>query len=218
MKAIDFNPTEKPTKRKTKIYPFHIILIDTDPLIWRRFQVPSDITFRKLHEVIQNVMGWTSSHLYQFEKGKNRVEDPIEAEDIMPSPYETMSNETKLSEYLKDEEGAIIEYTYDFGDGWEHLIKLEKVLEKEKGKKYPNCLDGEMNCPPEDCGGALRYCELVKIIQNPDHEEHKEITNWLGANFDPTRFDVERVNKQLTKSSRLRLIQAKKSYPSSKRI
>jgi hypothetical protein len=44
-------------------------------------------------------------------------------------------------------------YLYDFGDGWEHKVELEKILPREAGVRYPICLGGERVCPPEDCGG-----------------------------------------------------------------
>ena len=48
--------------------------------------------------------------------------------------------------------GDRFEYEYDFGDGWKHEIKVEKVLEPEAGVKYPTCIAGERACPPEESG------------------------------------------------------------------
>ena len=91
-----------------------------------------------------------------------------------------------------------IQYEYDFGDCWEHIIELEKILPKEKNKKYPVCTDGERNCPHEDCGGVDGYYEYVKIIKNKNHPEYKEMMQWLGSGkFDLEYFNIKEKNKEL---------------------
>ncbi|NLF42957.1 MAG: plasmid pRiA4b ORF-3 family protein, partial [Bacteroidales bacterium] len=88
-------------------------------------------------------------------------------------------------------------YEYDFGDGWEHDIILEKILPVDNNIKYPVCLTGKMNCPPEDCGGAYGYANLREILKQPDHEEYNDSLEWLGREFDPTFFDKDEVNECL---------------------
>lgn len=44
--------------------------------------------------------------------------------------------------------------TYDFGDGWEHDITLERVLPVDAGTTNVICTSGKGACPPEDRGGA----------------------------------------------------------------
>src|ERR1035441_5443349 len=58
-------PTAKP---KPFIYQLKITLLEIDPPIWRRIQVPSTIPLCCLHDALQAVLGWTDSHLHQFEK------------------------------------------------------------------------------------------------------------------------------------------------------
>ncbi|MDZ7725918.1 MAG: plasmid pRiA4b ORF-3 family protein [candidate division KSB1 bacterium] len=82
-------------------------------------------------------------------------------------------------------------YEYDFGDGWEHDIVLEKILAFDEDTQYPVCLDGEMNCPPEDCGGAFGYSDMLDILKDPDHKEYESTIEWLGGEFDPKYFDKE---------------------------
>ena len=94
------------------------------------------------------------------------------------------------------EEKQSIKYEYDFGDGWEHKIILEKVL-KNQVQKYPICLDGKRNCPPEDCSGPFGYEDLLKIISDPKSEEYDEMIEWLGDEFDPEYFDLEYINELL---------------------
>ena len=63
-------------------------------------------------------------------------------------------------------------YEYDFGDGWEHTLVLEKVLDPDPDAKYPVCLAAERNCPPEDCGGAYGFMEMLDILNNPNHKKY----------------------------------------------
>ncbi|MHC4635987.1 MAG: plasmid pRiA4b ORF-3 family protein [Planctomycetota bacterium] len=83
---------------------------------------------------------------------------------------------------------------YDFGDDWRHEIEVEKVLEPEAGAGYPICLAGELACPVEDCGGPWGYQEMLEILKDPVHEEYEHYFEWLGGEFDPEEFDLEKVN------------------------
>jgi hypothetical protein len=88
-------------------------------------------------------------------------------------------------------------YEYDFGDGWEHGIQLEKIVGPEPGVHYPRCLAGRRACPPEDCGGVWGYAELLEILADPRHPEHAERLEWLGGPIDPEAFDPDEVNNLL---------------------
>jgi hypothetical protein len=93
--------------------------------------------------------------------------------------------------------GDRLVYEYDFGDGWEHDLLVEKVLEPEPGATYPVCLKGRRACPPEDVGGIWGYAEFLQILGDPDHPEYEERLEWIGGEFDPEEFDVEDVNAAL---------------------
>lgn len=89
------------------------------------------------------------------------------------------------------------QYEYDFGDGREHEIVVEKVLPATAGAVAPCCLTGARACPPEDCGGPPGYEELLMAIRDPSHERHDELLEWLGGRFDPEKFDLVEVNRHL---------------------
>jgi hypothetical protein len=102
----------------------------------------------------------------------------------------------KISDLLKKEKEKIV-YEYDFGDGWEHDVLLEKILPDNEKLTFPVCLEGKMACPPEDCGGIWGYSDMLEILKQPKHEEYDNIIEWLGEEFDPEHFDIEAVNKIL---------------------
>jgi len=164
-----------------KILQLKISLLDIKPEIWRRIEVEEKSSFHELHEIIQTVMGWDNAHLYSFEFNKNERISDEEAGNII------------ISEKLIKEKQKF-KYIYDFGDDWEHAIVVEKISVKQAGKNYPLCTDGEMNCPPEDCGGAWSFRELMKIVKNKNHPEYEERMEWLGDDYDPEYFNMKEVN------------------------
>ena len=101
-------------------------------------------------------------------------------------------------------------YTYDFGDSWEHRIVVEKRLPPEPGPAYPACLAGERHGPPEDCGGIPGFYHLLEAISDPEHEEHDELLEWLGGDFDAEVFSIDEVNRRLAPLQRRRNKAARK--------
>ncbi|MEA3377872.1 MAG: plasmid pRiA4b ORF-3 family protein [Chloroflexota bacterium] len=175
---------------RTSIYQIHVSLMGIEPPIWRRIQVPGDMTLADLHDVLQDVMSWWDYHLHQF-----IVEGTYYG---VPHPdYEVeMRDENKVRLDEVAHEGSQFIYEYDFGDGWEHLLKVEKVLEPEPGRRYPVCIDGQRAAPPEDVGGIWGYEEYVEVMVNPDDPEYEEYLEWRGE-FDPEAFDLDEVNEAL---------------------
>ena len=195
----------KPTANKSKklkakttaatVFQFKITLKNIKPPIWRRIQV-KDCTLDKLHEHIQTAMGWTNSHLHQFEIGGVRHGDPeLLCEGFEDETPPVNSLRTKVSKIVpKDGKRFRFEYEYDFGDGWEHEILFEGCLKAEKGTRYPLCIEGQRACPPEDVGGPFGYQEYLEALTDPKHERHKEFMEWSGS-FDPEAFNAEAGNE-----------------------
>jgi hypothetical protein len=182
-----------------RIYQFKITLKGITPNIWRRIQV-KECTLDKLHEHIQTAMGWTNSHLHQFEIDGVRYGDPeLLCEGFEDETPPVNSLRTKLSKIVpKDGKRFQFDYEYDFGDGWEHEILFEGCLRAEKSVRYPLCLEGERACPPEDVGGTYGYHEYLEAMANPRHERHKEFKEW-GGSFDPEKFDAQVTSKEMRK-------------------
>ena len=192
---MQFAATKSEDDMADAILQLKITLKHIRPPVWRRIQVSNQLTLDKLHRILQMVMGWTGSHLHQFASGGMMYSLPEFELEMCEN-----SKKVKLHEVLRNERAKLI-YEYDFGDGWEHEILVEKILPPEKGKGYPICLTGKRACPPEDCGGPWGYEELLKIIRNPDHDEYEERIEWLDEDFDPEAFDIDEVNLML-KSAR----------------
>ena len=160
-----------------------ITLDEVRPAVLRRIEVPFDIRLDRLHLAIQAAMGWTNTHLYE-----------IRARDVgwsTPDADADWSNDfldarkARLGDVLEDLGTKTLKYLYDFGDGWEHTIKIERLTDPEPGMVYPRLTEVSGRCPPEDCGGPWGYAELIKAIKDPKHERHDELTEWIGDDFDP---------------------------------
>lgn len=159
------------------------------PPIWRSFAVPTAITMHQFHEAIQTVMGWDNTHLYQFRLGDDVCQLPDE-----DSPARaTNSLKEVLNEWLLDGMTRL-KYLYDFGDGWEQ----ELVFGELKQDMSMACIDGGRACPPEDCGGALGYSDLIDALADPGHSRHRELKRWAGK-WKPKEFDLGKVNARLKK-------------------
>ena len=186
------------TKTNSKIFQFKIKLCDIKPIIWRRVQVLSTDTFNDLHNIIQNSMGWYDCHLHEFilvnpkTGDKNRLGNDYEDDEF----DETQDEEKKTLNQYFSMDNKKARYVYDFGDDWKHDIVLEKILEKDQNKKYPQCVAGERACPPEDCGGVWGYENLLKIIADPTHKDYEEMKEWCGA-FTPEAFDLSSIDLPL---------------------
>jgi hypothetical protein len=176
-----------------------VSLLGIEPEIWRSFKVPSDFTFHDLHQVIQVVMGWDNYHLFEFTSKGKRIGLDME-DDFLMSDRITPSDSITIQEVLPRKRSNV-GYTYDFGDSWEHSVVVEGIS-KDEVLLHPICLDGAMNCPPEDCNGVWGYVDLLEIIQNKNHPEHKEMLEWIGGKFDPSGFDIQLVKKQQAKFKR----------------
>jgi hypothetical protein len=98
------------------------------------------------------------------------------------------------------EPGAEILYVYDFGDYWQHDVRLEAVFPPESNIKYPRILDGARSCPPEGCGG---YADLLEILLDPTHEEFEHMREWAGPHFNAEVFSVNAPNERLQKNRSL---------------
>jgi hypothetical protein len=172
------------------------------PPIWRRIRIADDTTLSKLHQVIQLAMGWEDAHLHEFQIGDRRYGEP--SDEGWPGAARTYSeNNVKLAS-LVDQGIMQFRYLYDFGDGWEHQVVVEKVQPLDPDQQYPSLTGGKRACPPEDCGGVYGYLRLFEVLADPTDEEHAELTEWVGGSFDPEHFDLQSVNQTLAPMARRR--------------
>jgi len=166
-----------------------ITLDDVKPAVLRRVEVPFDIRLDRLHLTIQATMGWTNSHLYEIRAGGVGWSMPYPDADWAGDFLD--ARKARLADVLEDVGAKTLKYLYDFGDGWEHTIKIERLLDPEPGVLYPHLIDAKGHCPPEDVGGPWGYAEFLEAIADPTHERHRDLKEWYANDFNPHVVDID---------------------------
>lgn len=200
IKGVFPESSKSATKKDDKQVPsyiLHISITFSDPLIWRRIQVPGTFTLAQLHEVIQLSMGWSDSHVHQFLVGKISYEPTIKTNALRESKR---FDEHKYKLHTL-EEGMrfMFTYLYDAGEGWEHEIHVEEVVPPTRQLNHPILLSGEMACPPETVGDIHHYLQLVSALESPGSKNHNSLYELSGRpDFDPGYFDLEAAKKRVS--------------------
>ncbi len=149
-----------------------IVLVDTEPPIWRRVEVAAEMTLKDLHAVIQAAMGWENFHLYQFHVGRETIDGPGMSGGWGES-RSIGAGRVRLDD-LTERGVKRFTYVYDMGDSWEHRIQIEKALPADPAASYPQLLDGALCCPPEDIGGVPGFYEFLEAMSDPKHPDHED--------------------------------------------
>ncbi|WP_242097733.1 plasmid pRiA4b ORF-3 family protein [Sphingomonas sp. CROZ-RG-20F-R02-07] len=124
-------------------------LRDVKPTAWRRVVIPATIRLDRLHRVVQAAMGWEDAHLWSFH---------LHGVDYGP---ETGRNPSVPFAQFRLRPGERFTCVYDFGDWWEHEVRVEAATPADARGFVPRCVGGNGTCPPEDCGGPAGYAEQV---------------------------------------------------------
>jgi hypothetical protein len=172
------------------VYQLEVTLRHIRPPIWRRLRVPGKTTLGQLHDVLQIALGWTNSHLHQFLIGRETFGMPD-----LDGPPTTNEKGVRLDKVAGAKSTFV--YEYDFGDGWEHDVVVERVDTSGATDLVPVCMDGRRACPPEDCGGPHGYEHLLQALANPKHPDHAEMSEWIAPDWRAEAFDIDLVNQDL---------------------
>lgn len=181
------------------IIEIKVTLEYTAPAVTRTLQVPVNIRLDRLHLTLQSSMGWQNAHLYQFcigepyQWGAKRWVAP----NFVDSPEDLPADKTTLDQIVEKTGEVGLTYLYDFGDDWEHRIKLGKTFEAEPGQLYPRLTDIAGTCPPEDIGGPPGFGMFIEAMANPKHPQHRELKDWYGGPFDPNTPDIDELHLEV---------------------
>ena len=159
------------------VYRLHVWIRQISPMIWRRLLVRSDSTIADLHYTLQIAFGWSDAHLNLFrihgqdygvyhDGGTSFSTDP---EQVRLRDFNFRINERLL-------------YEYDFGDGWQHEVRVEACLALDDKRTYPCCIGGKRRAPPEGCGGAMAFTTRRDAVQSHVEDLLDDIQDDLDAN------------------------------------
>ena len=205
--ALEF-PAPRPTIElpeppdEPSVYRVRVDLDDAKPPIWRRLDVLGDVTLEVLHALLQEAMGWSDSHLHMFQPGpkKELYRGPkfLTDFDVEEGEKGIHERDVRVDQVLRAK-GDRLFYVYDFGDDWDHTIKVESVRPATEDDVPAMCVGGRNACPPEDVGGIHTYNDLAAALRGKPHhvDDLDEVLGWLPPGFDPDRFDVDETNMML---------------------
>jgi len=210
--SAPMSPAKQPAADSLhEIATVRIELVDSDPLIWREVEVPTSVTLKVLHDIIQAVMGWTQSHLWEFTIGKKRY-GPQELDGWGDTEPHKPAGKVRLREVLKPSR-TVIDYLYDFGDSWEHKLVVTKVRPGDPNILYPRYVQGARNGPPEDCGGLPGFYALLDALVDTKHPDHADAMEW-ASDYDPAFIDEQPITDALLRIARRRnAAKARKDKP-----
>ena len=178
----------------TNILQLRATIRGIEPPIWRTVQLRGDALLSDLHLALQGLFFWWNYHWHDFLIDGVRYSEP----DPEDADHDRMVEDERLVALncLLVRPGTRFEYHYDFGDNWWIDLELEQVLAPDAQAKYPRCIAGERNAPPEDVGGVSGFAEYARIMADRYHPEYRETRRWRGP-FKPEKFSVSAVNRNL---------------------
>ncbi|OQY32372.1 MAG: hypothetical protein B6241_11105 [Spirochaetaceae bacterium 4572_59] len=162
--------------------------------VWRKIRVSGQLTLGQFHLVLQKVMGWWDLYDHSFEQAGSFWGSSAQEDDgiVYQDEGECILNS------LLNEEDHMLHYHYDLSEGWHHIIRVDEVQDGcDTPSLGPVCQDGKGACPPEDCGGPEGFRMILASLKPDAPSDLKEDFSWLG-DFDPKKFDLDIVNKELS--------------------
>lgn len=175
-------------------YIFDLTLSTSTPRIWRKLSVPGRYTLADLHQMLQILFGWENRHLHEFKIGENRYTDPRSLD--FEEDGELHDHNVRLDVALEGQSG--FRYLYDFGDEWDVVGTISETLDIERN--LPECLDGALAGPPEDCGGIDRFERMRDALKNPRHPDYEEMEEWAPRGYDSDAFDKDALSSRLART------------------
>lgn len=183
--------------QKLKKSTLRIELENSEPLIWRELEVPSNLCLTSLAQAILLAFGWNEDHLHQFlESRKNHYATSMNELGGTLYPGTKDGSRYGVSHLLKKQGDSVL-FEYDYGDSWYHKVKLKSVADyADYETKAVRLIGGANACPPDDCGGIYRYRHLVELMQKkPQSSELSEFYDWMGCKWDPEFFPMDETVK-----------------------
>lgn len=196
------SPTYSPPPPQPIGLRLRVDLRDATPPVWRRLEISGDVMLDDFHHILQITMGWTNSHLHRFHQGRARDFAGFLTSWEIGEGEEGIDEATVRLDQVLSAPGDTLYYDYDFGDGWDHVVVVESILDELP--EAPFCVKGRGACPPEDCGGIPGYTDLAEWARggfdpaaNPGPLESWEMRRWLPPEWHPDSFSADEVNESL---------------------
>lgn len=161
-----------------KIFQFRLVVLGSEPAIWRRIQVASDSTLKEFADILQICLDWPDADRDEFV--------------VHGKTWMTDGSAPRLDELIGV--GETFHYHYRTDGHWTLELQAEKILDADTGYFYPRALAGERAGPPPRAGNIESYQSMVPAISNPEHVAHTAVLAQIGTGyeqFNPEVFDLD---------------------------
>jgi Plasmid pRiA4b ORF-3-like protein/Domain of unknown function (DUF6398) len=135
--------------------PIKESFVAKNPVISRTIEIQGSSTLKALHQILFKAFGRKEEHMYEFQVGGQRPNDPnarrYGLKQAFSDPDDELAgdvSDTTLSELglSKDESFG---YWFDFGDDWWHQINVLSITENAPSGKYPKIASRIGANPPQ---------------------------------------------------------------------
>jgi hypothetical protein len=184
----------KAKKRADRVFQLHLQVASLRPPVWRRLLVRESMWLSRLHDSVQVLFEWFDYQTHEFAFGDLKFGNPAKRDPIVIED----DRDATLADLDLDHHGSFT-YRYHFDEGWQVDLAVEKHLAPKKGVRYPVCVAGGRAGPPEDCGGPDAYHDMLACLLEPASDLGREWREWLGPDYEPEAFDIDKINRALRK-------------------
>lgn len=184
-----------------KGYNIKVRLKNFKPITWRDLIIPPNITFKGLHEIIQIIMGFDNSHLYDF--------------SFKDSRYNIIDFETNEDQFLAFDSDSVcinkffdnykkIGYTYNYFYMWDMTIEIKG--EVDFNKDYPEFIRFKGNNLIDDSYEINNIISSIsKKFGNPNEIDAEKVNEFL---IEKIQYNPEQTQNEL-KELNLRKVSGK---------
>jgi hypothetical protein len=181
-------------KPVARVLCLRLVVVGTQPRVWRRLIVRETMWLSRLHDSIQIAFDWFDYQTHAFALDDLKFGNPVKRDDLNVEDDRDVTL-ADLNLVHRDK----MAYEYQIGEGWNVDVRVEKTAVPGKGMYYPLCVAGERAGPPEDCGGLEAFHDMLACLKEPTSDLGREWLGWLGPDYDPGACDLDKVNRALRK-------------------
>jgi hypothetical protein len=181
-------------KPAARILCLRMVVVGTQPRVWRRLLVRETMWLSRLHDAVQIAFDWFDYQTHSFALDDLKFGNPVKRDELN---IEDDRDVTLADLNLANRDRMT--YEYHIGEGWKVDVRVEKTAAAGRGVQYPVCVAGERAGPPEDCGGIEAFHDMLACLKEPNSELGREWLGWLGPEYDSAVCDLDKINKGLRK-------------------
>ena len=142
------------------------------------------------------LMGWNDRHAHAFHMQARSSSLGLRGASSCVGKSTVVDEERTIADALTMSHDSFV-YAYDLAGEWRVAITRAPGVWRGRTKSEIVCLDGYLAGPRDDGGGPKAYSAVLAATLGRGPKLTAKQMEWVGANFDPERFDRCAVNRAL---------------------